>query len=230
MFKIGEFARISHTSPKMLRHYDQLGLLRPANIDERTNYRYYTLEQLEQIQRIRTLAEVGFTLKQIHCILHQNPSAKVFEDLLYSKRAELEGKLHQVQTQLEKLNNHIEQWKQQEVIMSTYEITLKPAEGYQLKPPLVKGEMFNIPLPPTSDPLAKDVIFKIEAATVPEAIACAIHHGPLNTVAPAYHALHAWIDANGYQLVAPPREIFIENPSDNPEAAVIELQLPVRKI
>lgn len=41
MFKIGEFAAISGVSRKMLRHYEQLGLLKPAHTDRFTGYRYY---------------------------------------------------------------------------------------------------------------------------------------------------------------------------------------------
>jgi Predicted transcriptional regulators len=43
---IGKFARACRLSVKALRHYDEERLLRPAHVDERTGYRYYTREQV----------------------------------------------------------------------------------------------------------------------------------------------------------------------------------------
>ena len=41
MLKIGEFSKLSRVSVRMLRHYDEIGLLKPAEIDRFTDYRYY---------------------------------------------------------------------------------------------------------------------------------------------------------------------------------------------
>ena len=41
MLSIGAFARIGRVSPRMLRHYDEIGLLQPERVDEATGYRSY---------------------------------------------------------------------------------------------------------------------------------------------------------------------------------------------
>ena len=46
MLKIGEFSKLSRVSVRMLRHYDEIGLLKPAEIDRFTDYRYYREDQL----------------------------------------------------------------------------------------------------------------------------------------------------------------------------------------
>ncbi len=46
MFKIGDFSKLSQISIKALRLYDQMGLLKPMQIDPFTNYRYYSASQL----------------------------------------------------------------------------------------------------------------------------------------------------------------------------------------
>lgn len=46
MFSIGEFARLGGVSVRTLRHYDEIGLLRPATVDQDTGYRGYTADQL----------------------------------------------------------------------------------------------------------------------------------------------------------------------------------------
>lgn len=52
MFNIGEFARLGRVSVRMLRHYDALGLLRPARVDPVTGYRYYEARQLSRLNRL----------------------------------------------------------------------------------------------------------------------------------------------------------------------------------
>ena len=52
MFKIGEFSKLSQVSVKALRHYDALGLLKPARVDRFTGYRYYSADQLPRLYRI----------------------------------------------------------------------------------------------------------------------------------------------------------------------------------
>ena len=46
MFRIGDFSRIARVSARLLRFYDEIGLLRPMHADSRTGYRYYSAEQL----------------------------------------------------------------------------------------------------------------------------------------------------------------------------------------
>ena len=52
MLKIGEFSKLSRVSVRMLRHYDDIGLLTPAYIDHFTDYRYYSESQLPTVSRI----------------------------------------------------------------------------------------------------------------------------------------------------------------------------------
>ena len=65
MLKIGDFSKLSRVSIRMLRHYDDIGLLKPAEIDEFTGYRYYHEEQLFVIGRITALKDMGFALADI---------------------------------------------------------------------------------------------------------------------------------------------------------------------
>jgi DNA-binding transcriptional MerR regulator len=66
---IGEFARRSRLSPKALRLYDRLGLLRPARIDPESGYRWYAPGQLDQARLIGGLRELGLPLAEIGPIL-----------------------------------------------------------------------------------------------------------------------------------------------------------------
>ena len=57
MLKIGDFSKLSRVSIRMLRHYDEIGLLKPVWIDPESGYRYYTPEQLPVAGRINALDE-----------------------------------------------------------------------------------------------------------------------------------------------------------------------------
>ncbi len=46
MLRIGDFSTLSRITIHMLRHYDEIGLLKPALCDEFTGYRYYNEDQL----------------------------------------------------------------------------------------------------------------------------------------------------------------------------------------
>jgi DNA-binding transcriptional MerR regulator len=69
LISIGEFARWSRLSPKALRLYDRLGLLRPARVDPDSGYRWYAASQLEQARLIAGLRELGLPLAEIGPIL-----------------------------------------------------------------------------------------------------------------------------------------------------------------
>ena len=77
MLKIGEFSKLSRVSIRMLRHYDDIGLLKPAEIDSFTGYRYYSPDQLPVVGRITALKDMGFQLADIVKILEvANPGSE----------------------------------------------------------------------------------------------------------------------------------------------------------
>src|SRR5215207_3930446 len=69
VFKIGDFSRITRVSTKMLRHYDEIGLFKPALVDRFTGYRYYSYDQLPRLNRILVLKGLGFSLDDIRQML-----------------------------------------------------------------------------------------------------------------------------------------------------------------
>lgn len=60
MLKIGEFSKLSRVSVRMLRHYDEVGLLAPSEVDPMTGYRYYSERQLITAGRIAALRALGW--------------------------------------------------------------------------------------------------------------------------------------------------------------------------
>jgi DNA-binding transcriptional MerR regulator len=66
---IGDFSRMTHLSVKALRHYHDVGLLEPAEIDPYSGYRFYVPDQLPAAQVIRRFRDLGMPLEEIRAVL-----------------------------------------------------------------------------------------------------------------------------------------------------------------
>ncbi|MGW3723948.1 MerR family transcriptional regulator [Streptomyces sp. NPDC000851] len=87
---IGAFAKASRLSPKALRLYDELELLRPARVDPDTGYRYYARTQLPQARLVAWLRRLGMPLAEIRELCALEPSAAAREIRAYWARVEAE--------------------------------------------------------------------------------------------------------------------------------------------
>lgn len=91
MLKIGDFSKLSRISIRMLRHYDDIGLLKPAQIDDLTGYRYYREDQLFAAGRITALKDMGFSLADIIKILDNYDDSEKMEEFLSAREQELKN-------------------------------------------------------------------------------------------------------------------------------------------
>lgn len=132
MFKIGEFSKLGQVSTRMLRHYDQLGLLKPSQTDKFNGYRYYTIDQLARLHRIIALKELGLPLEQIAGLLKKEHdlSPEKLRGMLTLRRVELEQQLRETRTQLVEVEARLRQIEQAGH-PSPYEIIVKavPAQS-----------------------------------------------------------------------------------------------------
>ena len=65
MFRIGEFSKLTKTTVKALRYYDEIDLLKPEFVDEETNYRFYTTKQLVKLHKIQSFRQIGLSIDEI---------------------------------------------------------------------------------------------------------------------------------------------------------------------
>ena len=102
MFTVGEFSRIARVSKRLLRYYDEIGLLKPIHIDKFTGYRYYSAEQMPRLNRILALKDLGLSLDQIQRLLNDQVSTDEIQGMLMLKKAEIE---QQVQEEIQRVRN-----------------------------------------------------------------------------------------------------------------------------
>jgi DNA-binding transcriptional MerR regulator len=90
LFKISEFSRLSKVSLKALRYYDHIGMLKPRTVDPDTGYRYYSADQLLELNRIFMYKELGFTLPQITELLNEDITLEEIRGMFNLKRSEIQ--------------------------------------------------------------------------------------------------------------------------------------------
>ncbi|SFB36683.1 DNA-binding transcriptional regulator, MerR family [Acetitomaculum ruminis DSM 5522] len=100
MLKIGNFSKLSRVSIRMLRHYDDIGLLKPAQIDDFTGYRYYREDQLFVVARITALKDMGFALADIVRILEVYDDKEKIDSFLMARQRELEQQAKEMEYKL----------------------------------------------------------------------------------------------------------------------------------
>ena len=124
MIKIGDFSTLSRISIRMLRHYDDMGLLKPENVDSFTSYRYYTPAQLQTANRITALKDMGFSLASISEILKQYNDPEALITFLSIKLEESREQEREAQTKTQLIESAIKRLRKDGQTMQC-DVTLK---------------------------------------------------------------------------------------------------------
>jgi DNA-binding transcriptional MerR regulator len=271
MIKIGDFARLSQVSTVTLRHYDEVGLLKPATVDRFTGYRYYTVGQLPRLNRILALKDLGFSLEQIGPALSGDLTLDQLRGMLKLKRAEVEQRLADEQERLQRIEARLKIIELEDA-MQTYDVVLKT-----IPLTLIASRRVTIPtndqVPEYLGPAYQEVYDymklhgakeagpclaiwytpsdvysnedaeaavpidrrlpgtdRVKVYEIPETqVASVVHQGDFADFTQGHAALLQWIEANGYRIAGPFREIYIQHDQRNLTESTTEIQFPVEK-
>ncbi|MDR2909528.1 MAG: MerR family transcriptional regulator [Oscillospiraceae bacterium] len=124
MYRIGMFSKLGKVTVKTLHHYNEVGLLTPAHVDDETGYRYYTTAQLFRLNEIIALRQMGFSIPEITAIVDGHNAAGIF----LGRKAELECEAITVADRLFRLNNYINERK--EGALMEYQAVIKEIPSY----------------------------------------------------------------------------------------------------
>jgi DNA-binding transcriptional MerR regulator len=131
MLRIGDFSKLGQVSIHTLRHYDDIGLLKPEHIDAFTDYRYYTLEQLPRLNRILALKDLGFSLEQIARLIDDNIPVEQMKGMLRMRLADIERQIDDERTRLMRVARRLTQIEA-EGKPSPYDVTMKRIDAVTL--------------------------------------------------------------------------------------------------
>lgn len=124
MLKIGYFSQLARISIRMLRHYDEIGLLVPDKTDSSTGYRYYSEGQLSLAGRINALKAMGFSLSMISDILDKYGDPQALGEFMLLKKKEMQEASDELGQRLLLLEAAIKRLRKDDQTMK-YDVTLK---------------------------------------------------------------------------------------------------------
>ncbi|HEY6986292.1 MAG TPA: MerR family transcriptional regulator [Steroidobacteraceae bacterium] len=278
MFKIGDFSRIARVSCRLLRYYDELGLLRPEQIERDSGYRYYSAAQLPRLNRILVLKELGLSLDEIARVLDSNLSAAELRGMLLVRRNDAQRALAEEMERLRHIESRIAQIDAEgelsvdDVIMrsepaqqllslrrvvpsfaAARELVRELSESLRaLKAKGVLGRLTAIAHAQEfeTDRIDVEVGFVLQAELqdpvlrlasgeplsvrelgAVERMATCVRIGLPERAHLVTGKIGVFLEANGYGLAGPSREVFLQPPRlDRMEESVVEMQFPIAKI
>jgi DNA-binding transcriptional MerR regulator/predicted transcriptional regulator YdeE len=164
MLSIGDFARLGHVSPRMLRHYEELGLLRPVSVDPATGYRSYGVAQLARLHRLLALRDLGLSLDQIRGVLDDDPPLDELRGMLRIRRAQIEAGLADDQARLRRVEAHLRAIEGSNPV-ATYDIVLKRTDPLRVAEAVGVAPGFGSEhLGPVFQQLVPEVLARLDAS------------------------------------------------------------------
>jgi effector-binding domain-containing protein len=127
VFKIGDFSKLSRISVKALRYYDEIGLLKPVKVDCFTGYRYYSADQLPQLNYITAFKNMGLSLDQIATLIKNDLTPPQMRDIFTLKKAKLQQRVNEERNRLELVEKLLQQIEK-EGTMPDYQVVIKKVE------------------------------------------------------------------------------------------------------
>lgn len=108
MLSIGEIAHFTGVSRRMLRHWEEVGLIVPASTDEYTGYRRYARSQVGRVRAIAALRSVGFGLEAISDVLGAQLTQRRLVELLRTRQEELSAQIDEASARLTEVRKRLD--------------------------------------------------------------------------------------------------------------------------
>jgi DNA-binding transcriptional MerR regulator len=270
VFRIGDFSRVARVSCRLLRYYDEIGLFKPARIENDTGYRYYSASQLPRLNRILVLRDLGLSLEQVGQALRDDLPVGELRGMLVLRRSEVAQAIDAQSARLRLIESRIAQIEAEgrlapdDVIvraeparrlLSLRQTVASFAEGARILGELIEaapalGQLVAIAHAPEFEPEGIDVEFGffVEAGRsgpvrlaggrvleprdlpVVENLATCVRIGSPQQAHLTTARIGQFIEANGYRISGPNREVFLQPPVPGRlEDSVVEMQFPVEK-
>jgi DNA-binding transcriptional MerR regulator len=277
MFRIGEFSRIARVSMRLLRYYDEIGLLRPVRTDPSNGYRYYAGAQLSRLNRILVLRDLGLTLEQIGRALEETVSVRELRGMLLMRRSDIERAMAEQAQALRLIESRITALESEgEGPPDDVVIRAEPERRYlslrdryrsfaaavaralemvrevpKQLPRGALGTFIGVTHSPEFEPDDIDLELGFElhgelespprlgdgaelgVSELPacERVATCVRVGPPDRAHLTTERIGRWLEATGYRLAGPNREIFLKPPApDRLADSVVEMAFPIEPL
>ena len=224
--KIGEFSRLGRVTVRALRHYEEIDLLTPEIVDRDTGYRYYSVGQLQKIFSITQLKSMGYSLEEIRDLWDDDQHFPTVESL--------EEKIRKCEDELAVLK---ERKRMLKAVVASQKKLHKMEKVYFESLPAITVASHRTIIPSFEDlgrlccEVTGPALIKFKDIPVVPLAACLKVFGPYDKLYDNYVELFAYLEKEGYKIVAAPRAVYIDgiwNQEDADKWLTI-IQAPVEK-
>lgn len=253
LFKIGEATKILGVTRKTLLVYENMGLLTPAVKDKESGYRYYSADNMTQIRSIRSLQQLGLTLKEVAEYYYDTDNIDTHLDRLIKLRASLDQNIQMLQVRAAKqgdLTVRKTTLPRQTCFCRRYECENISQAANKLRDTYIAaahtgkmsmlGRMFTMRMSSASHKLdlmccipVEDDDIGQECLAFPETPAlCIYYRGPYENTATAIHALMQYVQKNNIETTGPIRSIYMEGPpnrGNKKEDYITQIAVPIKE-
>ena len=238
LFQIGEVTKIMGVTRKTLLVFEEAGLLTPAVKDEKSGYRYYSADNMTQIRSIRSLQELGLSLKEVAEYYYDTENIDIHLARLMELRASLDRNIQMLQVRSAKKGDFTVRkttlprqvcfsrryqcesvTEAANVLRDTYIAAARTGKMCML------GRMFTMRMSKPTEkldlmcciPVEDDFNGpeRVEFAETPAL--CIYYRGPYEGTADAIRALMAYINENNIETTGSFRSIYLEGPPNRGE-------------
>lgn len=244
MFRIGEFSKLTQVSIRMLRYYDEAGLLKAAEVDKWTGHRIYCVTQIPRLNKILYLRDSGFNVSEIALALEMDDCLLL--KTLEQKRLEIEQTIQNEQEKLQAIPEYqvlslrrivptyyseSDLWnelsafaKKQKTEISNHTFSVYHDTEY-------KEQNVDIELCVPVSKLCKDITpFCFRIIEPVPVMACTLVYGDFSNIKGVYIAFAEWLQKNSkYRMSNPMRQIVHRGSWNkrNPAKYLTEIQIPL---
>jgi DNA-binding transcriptional MerR regulator len=236
VFTISAFAGLTGVSAKKLRHYDGIGLFRPAWVDPASHYRYYLASQIPELQRIVALRDLGLSLSTIAGL---NQDGSTLREALARRRADLIAEREALDRRLAALDIRVDQTVDRDVVVRRRPAGMWASLRRRLHPGNDLGDWFfeledhvrtsgaRAPRPPVAidhgasgTGRSVEILVPVTRAvaesgdirfvrTPPASVASAIERGAYPNLAGAGDWARRWAQTTGYTVDGPTWVVYL---------------------
>ena len=252
LFQVGEITKILGVTRKTLLVYEDMGLLTHAVKDPDSGYRYYSADNMTQIRSIRSLQELGLTLKEVAEYYYDTENIDVHLQRLIDLRDQLDKNIHMLQVRAAKPGDLTVRktnlprqvcFCQRHSCRDVSEAAKRLRDTYIAAAHTGKmsmnGRMFTMRLSPLTEALDLLCCIPVDSSyDGPERVEfaetqalCIYYRGPYEGTLAAIRALMAYVKENKIEIAGPFRSIFLEGPpnrGENSEDYITQVVVPVK--
>ena len=252
-FQIGEVTKILGVTRKALLVYEEMGLLSPAVKDESSGYRYYSADNMTQIRSIRSLQQLGLSLKEVAEYYYDTSNIDVHLQRLMDLRISLDRNIQMLQVRSAKQGDltvrkttlprqicfcrrHVCE-NIQEASNILRDIYIAAARTGKMS---MLGRMFTMRMSQLTSKLDLmccipveddfDGPERVEFAETPAL--CIYYRDPYEGITAAIRALLEYVKENSIEITGPFRSIYLEGPPNRGENSgdyITQIAVPVKQ-